>query len=139
MIGLAGLWLARKPHVRVSPYTLGRIEKGMTVPEVESILGHPAGNYSRLPDDDLSLVAPTAWQVEQKLLTRGAVTYRDWVFEGSLEPEEPNEFNYYHLRLWLTAEEHVSHVELGGGTCVIPTLRERLEPWVNRARGSLGF
>jgi hypothetical protein len=49
-------WLGL-PRPGVTRANYERIQEGMTLPEVESILGGPPGNYSRLPDNEAGLWA----------------------------------------------------------------------------------
>jgi hypothetical protein len=56
--GLAVLpipWYAVSPRSGVTQANYERIREGMTLPEVENLLGGPPGNYSRIPDKEAGL------------------------------------------------------------------------------------
>jgi hypothetical protein len=52
---LTALWLALAIRKGVTQANYQRIQVGMTLQEVQSVLGGPPGNYSRYPDKEAGL------------------------------------------------------------------------------------
>jgi hypothetical protein len=57
VLGVVGLWLAIPKHP-INREGLGKIRAGMSLPEVEAVLGRPPGNY-RTGEVDLDLSQQT--------------------------------------------------------------------------------
>src|SRR5262245_42424743 len=57
LVALTVLWLALPPRPGITPANYQRIGEGMSLPEVQALLGGPPGNYSQIPDKEAGLWA----------------------------------------------------------------------------------